>query len=162
MPHTRWFAIPSALLLSLIAFSVSARSSNSGTDTRQIEAFNQKLHVAILHMDNAAIMDLWADDGVDLMPETAPISGKAAIAKWLDSVTSGLKGYRVTEEKAEFHDIQISGDWASEWAIEHQVVQPPHGKKPIEGHGKMLLVLHRDAAGNWKIQQEMWNSAPQA
>ena len=136
MPHTRWFAIPSALLLSLIAFSVSARSSNSGTDTRQIEAFNQKLHVAILHMDNAAIMDLWADDGVDLMPGMDAISGKAAIAKWLDGVMTGMQGYRVTEEKTEFHDIQVSGDWASEWGVNHQVVQPPDGKKAIEGHGK--------------------------
>jgi ketosteroid isomerase-like protein len=40
------------------------------------------------------------------------------------------------------------------------VVQPPEGKPPIEGYGKMMLVLHREANGEWKIKQEMWNAAP--
>jgi len=60
----------------------------------------------------------------------------------------------------EFHDIQVSGDWASEWATEHQVVQPPDGKPVSEGYGKMALVLRREAGGEWKVKQEMWNAAP--
>jgi hypothetical protein len=42
---------------------------------------------------------------------------------------------------------------------EHQVVQPPSGKPAMDGRGKILLILHKDAQGEWKIQQEMWNSA---
>jgi ketosteroid isomerase-like protein len=56
----------------------------------------------------------------------------------------------------DFQGIEVSGDWASEWAEEHQVVQPP-GKRVIDSYGKLLLVLHREAEGNWRITREMWN-----
>jgi hypothetical protein len=71
-----------------------------------------------------------------------------------------MPGYKVTKQEMEFHDIRVCGDWASEWATEHQVVQPPDGKPPIENFGKMALVLHRGANSEWKVQQEMWNAAP--
>jgi ketosteroid isomerase-like protein len=109
-------------------------------------------------MDNAGAMALWADDGVTLLPGMAPIAGKKTIAKWLDDVVANMPGYKVTQQENEFRDIQVSGDWASEWGTTHQVVQPPNGKAPIEGYGKILLVLHRDESGEWKIKEEMWNA----
>jgi len=126
----------------------------------EIEAFNK--HYLELHqrMDTAGVLALWAEDGVDLMPDEAPIIGKKAIVAWVEGVQKGIAGYKVTKEELEFHDIQVAGDWASEWAMEHQVVQAPGGKPPIESYGKMALVLHREANGEWKVKQEMWNAAP--
>jgi ketosteroid isomerase-like protein len=40
------------------------------------------------------------------------------------------------------------------------VVQPPDGQPVIDSRGKMALVLHREASGEWKVKQEMWNAAP--
>jgi ketosteroid isomerase-like protein len=71
-----------------------------------------------------------------------------------------MPGYKVVNQEMEFHDIHVCGEWASEWATEHQVVQPPDGKPVIDSYGKMALVLHREGNGEWKIQQEMWNAAP--
>jgi len=52
----------------------------------------------------------------------------------------------------------VSGAWASGWAFEHQVARPPDASKPaFDGHGRMLLVLHREADGNWRIKREMCN-----
>ena len=42
--------------------------------------------------------------------------------------------------------------------MEHQVAEGPPGKPAFDGHGKILLILHKDG-GEWKIQSEMWNSA---
>jgi len=39
-------------------------------------------------------------------------------------------------------------------------VQPPDSKPVIDSYGKMALVPHREANGEWKVQQEMWNAAP--
>jgi ketosteroid isomerase-like protein len=64
----------------------------------------------------------------------------------------------VTKQEYDFHDIQVSGDWASEWGTTVQVVQPPDGKPAIESHGKILLVLHKEKDGVWRIKQEMWNA----
>ncbi|MGB8473873.1 MAG: hypothetical protein WCE61_07310, partial [Candidatus Acidiferrum sp.] len=101
-----------------------------------------------------------AEDGVDLMPGVAPLIGKKAIVAWVENILAKMPGYKVVKEEIKFHNIEISGDWASEWATEDQVVQPPDGKPVIESRGKTALVLHREPSGEWKVKQEMWNSAP--
>jgi ketosteroid isomerase-like protein len=115
--------------------------------------FNRKFVDAHLKMDNAAVMGMWADDGVSLLPATPPMIGKPAVAKFLSDVTEGLKGYHMEKMELDFQGIEVSGDWA----LEHQVVEPPHRRPVFDGRGKMLLVPHREADGNWRIMREMWN-----
>jgi ketosteroid isomerase-like protein len=78
----------------------------------------------------------------------------------VEDIVAKTPGYKVMKQDMEFHDIHVCGEWTSEWATEHQVVQPPDGMPVIESYGKMALVLHREANGEWKVQQEMWNAAP--
>jgi ketosteroid isomerase-like protein len=155
-----WIAVVSGgLLLSLGGARMSARNSNA--DQRiEIDAFNKKFAELHLKMDTPGIMAMWAEDGVDLMQDDAPIVGRKTIIAWVENALSKNPGYKVTKEEMEFHDIQVCGDWASEWATEHQVAKAPEGKPDFDGHGKMALVLHRQASGEWKIKQEMWNASP--
>jgi uncharacterized protein (TIGR02246 family) len=142
-------------------FAISWKTTTASSDgVREIAAFNQNYVALHLKMDTAGILALWAEDGVDLMPDEAPLIGRKAIGAWVAAIVAKMPGYKVVKQDMEFHDIQVSGDWASEWATEHQVVQPPDGKPVIAGYGKMALVLHRDADRNWKVKQEMWNAAP--
>jgi uncharacterized protein (TIGR02246 family) len=127
---------------------------------KEIEAFNNRYVELHLKMDTAGILALWAEDGVDLMPGDAAMIGKKKIVAWVEDIVAKMPGYKVMKQEMEFHDVHVCGDWASEWATEHQVVQPPEGKPPVESYGKMALVLHRQANGEWKVQQEMWNAAP--
>ena len=124
---------------------------------REIDAFNKKYIAAHLRMDNAAVTSMWAEDGISLLPATDPIIGKDAIGKFMDDVTGKMPGYHMQKMDVDFQGIEVSGDWASEWAEEHQVVQPPPGRRVIDSYGKLLLVLHREADGNWRITREMWN-----
>jgi uncharacterized protein (TIGR02246 family) len=151
-------------LAATVVFAVLAISSKTTTASsegaKEIVAFNKNYVALHLKMDTAGLLALWAEDGVDLMPDEAPLIGRKAISAWVEAIVAKMPGYKVLKQDMEFHDIQVSGDWASEWATEHQVVRPPDGKPVIEGKGKMALVLHRDADGNWKVKQEMWNAAP--
>jgi len=124
---------------------------------REIEAFNKKYIAAHLQMDNAAVLSMWAEDGISLLPATDPMIGKEAIGKFMDEVVGRMPGYHMQKMDVDFQGIEVSGDWASEWAEEHQVVQPPPGRRVIDSYGKLLLVLHREADGNWRITREMWN-----
>ncbi|MBI1750136.1 MAG: nuclear transport factor 2 family protein [Acidobacteria bacterium] len=155
----KMFLAAGIVLMTVGVFRMKAASSD-GARRKEIEAFNKKFVELHLKLDTAGVLALWAEDGVDLMPGEAPLIGKKTIVAWVEAIVSKMPGYEVNKEEVEFHDIQVSGDWASEWATEHQVVQPPEGKPPIEGYGKMILVLHREANGEWKIKQEMWNAAP--
>ena len=150
-----------ASLILLLAASIRLGAAPSADDRRkEIDAFNKNYVELHLKMQTQAIFDLWAEDGVDLMPGEAPIVGKKAIVAWVEEILAKMPGHKVLKQEMEFHDIQVAGDWASEWATELQVVQPPDGKPLIEGYGKMALILHRETNGQWKIQQEMWNAAP--
>jgi uncharacterized protein (TIGR02246 family) len=149
-----------SLAAALIGLSTIAAGKQAASGKDELEKFNNHFRELHLNMDTAGIFALWADDGVDLMPGEAPMIGKEVIKAWVQDILAKMPGYKVTKQEMEFHDIQVSGDWASEWALEHQVVQPPDGKESIETWGKMALVLHREANGEWRIKQEMWNAAP--
>ena len=124
-----------------------------------VEAFNQAFDAATRHMDNAATLALWEDDGVSLLPSTAPIVGKPAIAKFMAAVMASIPDGHMQSFDSACFDISVSGDWASEWCTEHQLVQFASGKPPFEGWGKLLLVLHRGSDGKWRLKTEMWNQA---
>lgn len=133
---------------------------SSSAGTKEIEAFNKKFVELHLKMDTPGIMAMWSEDGVDLMQGEAPIVGRKKITAWVEDILAKSPGYKVTTEELQFHDIQVCGDWATEWATEHQAAQAPQGKPNFEGYGKMALVLHREASGEWKVKQEMWNVSP--
>jgi uncharacterized protein (TIGR02246 family) len=125
----------------------------------QIEAFNQKFEAATRHMDNAAIMDLWAENGITLLPSAKPVIGKAAIAAMMNAVTEQIKGARMDKFELRCSAIEVSGDLATEWCSEHQIVILPNGKPPFDGRGKMLLVLRRGADRKWRLLREMWSQS---
>jgi len=149
-----------ALFLLIAALVAPALRAQDEQEKQEIEAFNRRFTAAHLKMDNAAVISMWAEDGVTLLPGMDPLSGKGNIAKWLEDITARMPGYHVIKQQNDFHDILISGDWASAWATTIQITQPPKGKAPIEIHGKILLVLHKEPDGRWKIKQEMWNAGP--
>ncbi len=125
-----------------------------------VEAFNRAMDTATRHMDNAAGLALWEEDGVSLLPSTPPIAGKKAIAQFFEQVAAQTKGAHMESFDMQCHDITVSGDWASEWCTEHQVVRFADPKQPdFDGWGKLLFVLHRGTDGQWRIRTEMWNQA---
>jgi ketosteroid isomerase-like protein len=147
-----------ALLVTLTASGILHAQGAVASPRTEIETFNRAFDDATRHMDNAATLALWEDDGISLLPSTNPIVGKKAIAGFMDAVMKDIAGGRMEKFENECHDIEVSGAWASEWCLEHQIVQLP-GDKRFDGWGKMLLVLHRGADGKWRIKREMWNQA---
>ena len=160
-----WLMVVFATALGTLDYELPAHGRSSKPTLQQtaadgdLAAFNAKFRDVILRMDNAGTVALWAEDGVSLMPEAAPIAGKKAIAAFMDKVTTDFAGWHVSAEEIEWKDMRVSGDWASEWGVVHQVAQPPENKPALNIYGRIALVLHREAGG-WKIEQEMWQSGP--
>jgi uncharacterized protein (TIGR02246 family) len=160
MNHVRSLAVFAAAMLASITVAASAKCAQDNSSRSEIEAFNQKYIAAHLKMDNAMVSSFWAEDGVSLLPGMAPLTGKKAIDKFFDEAVKPLAGYHMETMEIDFREIQVMGDWAYEWGLEHQVLRPADGKPTIEGRGNILLILHKNAQGEWKIKQEMWNAAP--
>lgn len=152
----------SSILAALLLLPAVAHAQRTGADPRaEIAAFNDALDSATWHMDNAATLALWEDEGVSLLPSTRPLVGKTAIAAFMNAVTAQMGHGRMETFDNRCQDIETTGDWASEWCLEHQIVLLPDGKR-FDGWGKLLLVLHRGTDGRWRIRREMWNQASAA
>jgi uncharacterized protein (TIGR02246 family) len=160
MEFKRKIVVGACCVASLLAVVRAKARTAEDAGRKEIEAFNKRYVELHEKMDTPGILALWAEDGVDLMPGDAPMIGRKRISAWVENILAKMPGYKVMKQEMEFHDVHVCGDWASEWATEHQVVQPPEGKPVIESNGKMALVLRREANGEWKVQQEMWNAAP--
>jgi ketosteroid isomerase-like protein len=148
-----------AALAVLLGVGLAGRTQAAGDARAGIEAFNRALDQATLRMDNAATLALWEDDGVSLLPATAPMVGKPALAAFLRALQRQHPKARMQSFESHCHDIQSDGRLASEWCDEHQVVSFGDGTPPFDGRGKMLLVLHRGDDGRWRLRQEMWTQA---
>ena len=146
------------LAAGLVSTPCSAQASPAAAQSG-ILRFNQKLADATRHMDNAAMLALWADDGVSLLPDASPLLGKPAITAFMNRVTASLKGATMAKFAMQCSGIEVSGDLASEWCAEHQIVTLPGNQPPFDGHGQMLLVLRRDTHGDWRLLREMWVQA---
>jgi uncharacterized protein (TIGR02246 family) len=138
----------------------AAQGSSGGDPLHEIHALNARLDEAGRRMDNDAVMALWADDGVDLLPGMDPMVGKSAIAAWLNGVKGRLGGFTMKLNEAKWRDITLAGDYAFEWCTTHQIIQPPGNAKQAENWGKMVLVLRRSSSGKWLILREAWTPSP--
>ena len=151
------------LTLAVLAVLAAARAGAAGApgaDGRAgIEEFNRAVIDATKKMDNAASLALWEEDGVSILPNSKPLSGKPAIAAFVEKVTSQFPGAHMESFTLACSTIFASGDWASERCVEHQVVKFPGDKPPFDGWGNLLYVLHRSGDGRWRIQTEMWSAA---
>jgi ketosteroid isomerase-like protein len=125
----------------------------------EIATFNAAMEDVTKRMDTAALLALWDDDGVTLLPSTKPIVGKKAVAAFLADVDKQLAGAHVRAFEMHCAGIVVEGDVATEYCDEHQIVDLAGGKPPFEGWGKMLFVLHRGTDGVWRLRREMWNEA---
>lgn len=146
--------------LAIARSRVHGRKTASASARKDIDALNQKETAACASMDHAASAALWADDGVDLIQGLAPMIGKDAIAKWYNSLTPLEKGAKMEYCTIDWQKINIQGDWAWEWGINRQRISFPPPRKPFVGEGKILLILKKQAGGEWKIELESWNSNP--
>jgi ketosteroid isomerase-like protein len=156
--NTRWIAF-AAGALALPACLAAGAAAPAERPTPSVEAFNEAMSDATRRMDNAATVALWEDDAVSLLPDTPPITGKKAFAQFLDDVTRGMPEAHMERFEMSCTGIDLRGDLATEWCLEHQKIGFAGGKPPFEGWGHLLLVLHRGSDGNWKLRREMWNSA---
>lgn len=138
------------------ALSVSAAEARPAQGPQTVAAFNQRLESATRDMNMEALSAMWDNDGVSLLPGTAPLVGKPAIDRFLTDTTADLKGVRMEAFTMRCSGLQQSGSWASEWCAERQQLRTAEGK-PIESMGRLLLVLHRGTDGVWRLSREMWN-----
>jgi ketosteroid isomerase-like protein len=136
-------------LLLLVATPAVAAPQNG------IAAFNARFEQATRQMDNSGLADLWEEDGISLLPDAPPITGKPAITAFVQKATAQFPHASMKSFTMRCDGEIGNGTIASEWCFEHQVVDLGNGKS-FDGRGRMLLVLRHGAGGRWRLLREMW------
>jgi ketosteroid isomerase-like protein len=139
----------------------SGQSSSTHDAKKGLDDFNRAFIEACRSMNHDAAGQLWADDGVDLLPGMEPMVGKAEISSWLKGLGEKMKGVKVLQCDVNWRGTNVAGDVAYEWGINTQTVSVPDRSEPLKNKGKITLILRKQVDGSWKLALESWNSSPQ-
>jgi len=160
-PFILLFLFVTSLFYLINSARAQSQNLNAGRDRTKIDNFNRRFVDNCRTMNNKGGVDLWAEDGVDLLPGMEPMVGKAVISKWLLGLGDQFKGAKVTQCDVDWQGIQVSGGVAYEWGINTQTVSVPDKLEPLKNKGKITLILRRQPQRDWKLALESWNSSPQ-
>jgi len=128
---------------------------------KEIEEFNRAFVDACRTMNQGAAAQLWADDGIDLLPGIEPLVGRPEILRWLSGLNEPMKGVKVLQCDVDWRQTRVAGDVAYEWGINTQTVSVPDRPEPVTNKGKITLILSKQRDGSWKLALESWNGGPQ-
>jgi len=138
------------------------RQSSSSADAKKgLDEFNRAFIDACRNMNHEAAAQLWADDGVDLLPGMEPMIGKPEILQWLLGLGEKMKGVKVLQCDVDWRETHVAGAVGYEWGINTQTISVPDRPDPIKNKGKITLILRKQTDGSWKLALESWNSSPQ-
>jgi uncharacterized protein (TIGR02246 family) len=114
-----------------------------------------KFPTAFNAADVSAAADVWADDGIWMLPEVPADVGKEAIRarlqEWFDQ-TSYENAKQVVEE------VEVVGDWAWARGSYSSTETPRAGGESVEVRGKYLIVAKRQPDGSWKTYRACANA----
>jgi uncharacterized protein (TIGR02246 family) len=145
-------SLPSALVLTALASSLTACSHAAGTlqpSARQaIQAAVRRYVDASNQGDVETLTSLYADDAVLLPPDHAAIEGRKAIEEfWRQGTDPGL---RVTTLR-----LEVAGDVGY---LIGRYNLPATAQEQADS-GKYVMCLKRQQDGAWKLTADIWNSS---
>ena len=101
------------------------------------------------------IAALYTENAQVLYPNRPAVTGRSAIVDY-------FKGFFAEFPQNEFelvsHEIEIAGPWAFDRGTYRWKGSPRAGGKPVQDSGKYLVILQRQANGEWQVARDMDNS----
>ena len=115
-----------------------------------LDGMSQAFEDAIRSGDVVAAANLYADEGMILPPNYAPVQGRGAIAAYFKTMTDNGFSLKLTPTQS-----WMDGKLASRTGT---YVVLDKAQKEIE-HGKWLEVWQLQDSGRWLMVRDMWNSS---
>jgi len=159
MLRTSGMAIGAALVATALASQgsrLAAAPDTQAQDMAAIEKFRKQDIAATLAQDQAALAELWTDDGVRIVPGERPDVGKAAIRATNARHRAENPGLRIVSYVPEMKDLKIAGDWAFYWGYFTAGFVESPGAEQQQLRAKVLSILRKQPDGSWKCARAMW------
>ncbi len=133
---------------------VSGSEAETEAMVEAIEDMEVQYASAITSGDLEAILAIYADDGIHMVPNQPAFIGKSAIrALWEERF-----GQNVYESTQTVEDVRVSGDLAVSRTTIKGTTTPKDGGEPNAFNLKALIVYERQSDGSWKRVWSTYNS----
>jgi len=119
-------------------------------DLAAIEKAHREDIEATLTQDPKKLMDLWAEDAVNFIPESPPAVGKQAIEAEHEKMRAQYPGFKVLSYTSKYKNLQIEDGLACEWFEKKGEYKLFPDSPPASWHAEGLDVLKRQNDGSWK------------
>ena len=124
-------------------------------DAAAINAIWPKYESSLEADDIDAGLSLWTDDGVQMPPNEASVTGKDRLR---ERNGAALEQFMFEMDIAN-EEIAVADDWAYSRGVYTATLTPKDGGQPIPIDGKFMTILQRQPDGAWKIHRDIFNSS---
>ncbi|MCP4327713.1 MAG: DUF4440 domain-containing protein [Alphaproteobacteria bacterium] len=136
-----------------LAIAIAAAPVSAGDARQELDALNADWVKLFKDKDAAAIAAFYADDGLFLPPNAAPIQGQGPIGEMWTTLTQ-MPGvaFSIATERLE---IAASGDLAYDYGVYDLAYDGDNGR--VTDRGKYVVVWKR-VDGGWRVAADIFNS----
>jgi uncharacterized protein (TIGR02246 family) len=149
----RNISVAAAILLT--ATVASAQTKPGGADDAAIAKTRTAFQTAAGTQDGAAIAKLFTADGVEMPPNAPAAKGRAAIEAYHKGFGQQWMMHGMTITSTE---TKVAGDTAYDAGSYKQQIMSNKSGAVIDDVGKYIVLLKKDAGGNWLITHAIYNS----
>ena len=139
----------------LTAAGVSAQTKPAGADEAAIAKARTAFQTAAGTQDGAAIAKLFTTDGVEMPPNAPAAKGRAAIEAYHKAFGQQWMMHGMTITSTE---TKVAGDTAYDAGTYKQQIMSNKSGAVVDDVGKYIVLLKKDAGGNWLITHAIYNS----
>jgi uncharacterized protein (TIGR02246 family) len=141
-------------VIALATASVTAQSKTAA-DEAAIAKIRAAYQAAAGSSNGAAIAKLYAPDGVAMHPNAPAAKGRAAIEAFHKAFGQQwmMHGITITSTAT-----KVMGDTAYDIGTYKQGIMSMKGGPQIDDTGKYVVLLKKDASGNWWVTHSISNS----
>jgi uncharacterized protein (TIGR02246 family) len=139
----------------LMTAPASAQQKGTAADEAAIAKLRTAYQTALSAQNAAEMARLFAADGVEMPPNAPAATGRAAIEAFHKGFAKQWMMHGITITPT---STKIVGDVAYDIGTYKQQLMAQASGSVVDDKGKYVVLLKKDAAGNWAISHAIYNS----
>jgi ketosteroid isomerase-like protein len=122
---------------------------------KTVDEFNAATKDAMLSGNSDKVMTYYEDTALEMAPNMALVTGKAAIKEFQDKMFHS--GMKITAAAFKTLELEAGGKIAYEVGTYEMSITMPQGGE-MKDQGKYIAIWRHQTNGSWKVHAETWNS----
>ena len=143
------------LVGAMVLAATAASAQQKSADEAAIAKVRSAYQTAAGTQDGPALAKLYAPDGVEMPPNAPAVKGRAAIDAFHKAFGQQWMMHGITITPTE---TRIVGDTAIDTGTYKQQLMAQKGGWIFDDKGKYIVLMKKDAGGNWLITHAIYNS----